>query len=98
MRYTFLKKRTFFEFCVVASLEKQFEGSTESGFRFRQNAAQIAQYLYQDGKLLTPVVCSAELVQTGLYTIWVKQHTLYQTSQDGIKYTKGKEYMLCTTY
>ena len=45
--YTFLKKRTFFEFCVVASLEKQFEGSTESGFRFRQNAAQILHYIYQ---------------------------------------------------
>ena len=60
--YTFLKKRTFFEFCVVASLEKQFEGSTESGFRFRQNAVQIAQYFYLNSKLLAPVVCFAELV------------------------------------
>ena len=63
--YTFLKKRTFFEFCVVASLEKQFEGSTESGFRFRQNAAQIVQYIfyiYQNSKVLAPVVFFAELI------------------------------------
>ena len=47
-------------------------------------------YIYQDSKLLAPVACFAELVDTGL---WVEQqapYTHFQTSQEGIKCTKAK--------
>ena len=31
------------------------------------------QYIYQDSKLLVPVVCLDELVLTGLWAVWAEQ-------------------------
>ena len=36
-----------------------------------------SQYVYWDSKLLTPVVCFDELVETGLWAVWAEQHAVY---------------------
>ena len=35
----------------------------------------FSQYIYQDSKLLAPVVCFTELVETGLFAVWAEQHS-----------------------
>ena len=54
----------------------------------------------QDSKLLAPwIVCFAELVETGLWAVWAKQHatstlnpSIYiQTIQEEIDCTKAKK-------
>ena len=32
-------------------------------------------YIYYDSKLLAPVVCFTELVETGLFAVWAEQHS-----------------------
>ena len=36
-----------------------------------------SQYIYSDSKLLVPVFCFAELVETGLWAVWAEQYTAY---------------------
>ena len=42
-------------------------------------------------QLITTVVCFAELVETGLWSVWVEQTVFAHTNQEGIKCTKLKE-------
>ena len=48
-----------------------------------------SQYMYQDSKLLVPVVYFAELIKTSLSAVWAEQHGqqtsfLNQTCQEGV--------------
>ena len=36
----------------------------------------VTQYIYEDSKLLAPVVCFAELISTGLWAFWAEHHAL----------------------
>ena len=36
-----------------------------------------SQYIYQNSKLLSTVVCFNELVSTGLWAVWIGQHAPY---------------------
>ena len=40
----------------------------------RASVSTARQLIYQDSKLLVPVVCFAELVLTSLWAIWAEQH------------------------
>ena len=42
----------------------------------------LPQYICKNSKLSEPVVCSAELIRTGLWAAWAEQHAPYSISTD----------------
>ena len=69
---TFVKVQTKEPSAHHQSYPDNFMNEWMEMFAFKQNHS-----IYYDIKLLSPVVCFAELVSTGLWATWAEQYALY---------------------
>ena len=63
--------------CIDKELECDGKLDCEDGFDEDDCPTTCPQYIYQDSKLLAPVVCFHEQVLTGVWAAWVEQHAPY---------------------